>query len=117
MRYVIFLLFVFVISFQSWIAVCQEDESEGGLRVGPGMEVKRIGTTDYVVPKDAKVEKVGNRVRVETTSEYAARKFIESNERFEEVEQSQKKFEAEVKELHKDIADLKKEIEALKARM
>ncbi len=78
---------------------------EGNLRIPPGMELKKVGNTNILIPKGGKIFKAADTLIVESTGEYAARKFLEMEERFDRIEKEQEIIRREIEELKKAISD------------
>jgi len=87
-------------------ALAEEEAIRRDSRMPPGMAVKKIDRINVVVPKDAKIYKKGMTASVEGGDEYAARKFIDVDDRFA-------KNESTMETLKKELLELKKEIRAL----
>ncbi len=66
-----------------------------------GMTLKKVGGTNVVVPEGTRVRREGDLRIVEGTGEYAARKFVDIDNRF-------KKIDSEISELRKETEDIKK---------
>ena len=76
-------VFILFISTASYAQPLSNDD------VPEGMEVKNINGNQVIVPIGAKIKQVGAQVMVEETKEYAARKVLELNTKFTELEKSQ----------------------------
>ena len=69
-------------------------------RIPKGMEaIKLGGSGEWIIPKGAKVRKVGAQLIVEGTKEYVSRRFEEMEERFAAVEKNQEMLQEEVETL------------------
>lgn len=84
-------------------------------KLRPGMELRKIGGINMIVPEGAKIYKQGAMLIMEDDGDYSARRFKDMNNRFfrlEErtkvLEEKNKKLEDEVKELRKEIAGMSK---------
>jgi len=100
MPFLLVLIFILTITF----IYAQEDEYEAP----PGMEIKKVGNLKLVVPKGAKVEEAGGGglLMMESTSEYASRKFLEMEERFEKIEKYQEELKKEIEQLKEAVSKL-----------
>ncbi|MFH1593525.1 MAG: hypothetical protein ABID09_02380 [Candidatus Omnitrophota bacterium] len=82
-----------------------EDEANvGSVKIRPGMEIKKMGDANILVPKGARLERRAAEMNIEDTAEWAARRFEDVDDRFKKVE-----FEQEI--LKKELAGLKEIIE------
>ena len=57
----------------------------------PGMELIKIGKTNVLAPKGARINKVAGFQTIEATDQYAARKFMEVENRLKAIEANQRK--------------------------
>jgi hypothetical protein len=63
-----------------------------------GMEIIKIGDTSVVVPKGTRIRKEGDLNVVEDISEYASRRFVDVEDRFERIEANHDKLKRSVKD-------------------
>ena len=70
----------------------------------PGMEIRKIGGINMMVPEGTQFYTQGSQLKMEEASEYSARRFKEMDERFQKMEEKQRKLEEEVKELRTQLA-------------
>jgi len=78
-------------------------DKDGNLIVPPGMELQKVGVADLLLPKDTKINKVGNRIIPEVLSEYTARKLLDIEKYFEKIENEQKAFKEKIKDLEDSL--------------
>ncbi|MDD5428339.1 MAG: hypothetical protein PHI58_03765 [Candidatus Omnitrophica bacterium] len=69
--------------------------------VRPGMEVKKIGGINMVVPEGTQFYMEGSQVKMEEAGEYAARRFKSMTENFKALEDKVTKLEERVLKLEK----------------
>jgi len=74
---------------------------DGEIIIPPGMELRKVGKIDILLPEGTKITKVGNRMITEGIREYIARRFLD-------IEDSLDKIKKEQDALKKEIEDLKK---------
>jgi len=86
----------------------EEVALEEGIQVPPGMELRKIGGINMVVPNGLKVYKDGPVFRMEEDGGYSARRFKETDERFNKLEEAQKKLEEDIAQLRKAIESIRK---------
>jgi len=72
--------------------------------LSPGLEIKKIGDVNVVVPKGGEVRREGGVVTIESTAEYAAEGFIKVNERLSKIEDEQTAIRNEMDHL-KEVVD------------
>ena len=85
----------------------QEHKSDGNIEIPPGMEIKKEGDVNLLIPEGAKlIKKTAELTLIEGTDEYASRKFIEIESRFDKIEAEQKALKKEIKRLQKDIEEI-----------
>lgn len=72
-----------------------------------GMEKMKIGGVNLLVPKGTQITKKGTLLIVESRGEYAARRFLEMEERFEQLEAEQEKLKKTIVELENIIKGTK----------
>jgi hypothetical protein len=93
----------------SFAFVWAEEQPVGNRpKLGPGMDTKKVGNINVIIPADADVHFEGNRLVVESTSEYVARKFKSFESRLTALE-------VKLQELEKALDNLTKSIERLVA--
>lgn len=73
---------------------------DGDIVIPPGMELRKVGKINILLPEGTKISKVGNRIITEGANEYMARRFLEIEARFEAIKKEQDA-------LRKIIEDLK----------
>jgi hypothetical protein len=98
-----------------------EEKNSQGFTIGPGMEIKKIADVNLLVPIGTQVRQEGSLIVVETTGEYAARKFIDIDSRFKGLEYRQQTLEdrlsvIERNEGMKDTLTSKEEAGVLKTK-
>ena len=117
-KIIIILIFMaFFFNFQS-LSVAQEYENDSKKQDDvhrenpeslnnplPGMEIRKIGGINMMVPEGTQFYMQGAQLKMEEASEYSARRFKEMDERFRKMEERQLKLEEEVKELHAQLAN------------
>ena len=69
------------------------------ITVRPGMELKRVGGINLVIPEGAKVYQEGSHLAMEEPEEYAARRFKEMDARITAIENRQKEMTCEIDKL------------------
>lgn len=93
----------------------------GDINAPPGMEVIKQGDVNVLVPKGSGTHKAGNLVVLESTDEYAARGFVERDNRMakieSEVREQKKVLEAKVEEQNSQIERLKVTVQSLEQRL
>ncbi|MFA5143419.1 MAG: hypothetical protein WC522_04540 [Candidatus Omnitrophota bacterium] len=77
-------------------------------RVRPGMEVKKIGGLNLMVPEGTKFYREGAQIRMEEEGEYSARRFKEMDARLQKVENKVRGIETGMEELRKNIEAVRK---------
>lgn len=119
MRKVLFVVFVLISVFSAVLVIAKDNGNEK--EIPNGMEVLEAGNVKFVVPKGTKIKQEGNVVTVEDISAYSARRFLEMEGRFAEMEEDVKvvkKRVCHVEELLAKIAtgdeEIKKQVEDLK---
>jgi len=86
----------------------EEAALENGVQVPPGMELRRIGGINMIVPQGAKLYKDGPVFRMEDDGGYASRKLKNMDDRFNKLDEQLKKIEEEIVELRKSIENIRK---------
>lgn len=77
----------------------------------PGMEVRKIGGINMMVPEGSRVYKQGATLILEDDGGYAARRLKDMNDRFFKMEEKQKYLEERYKKLEEEIKELRKAVE------
>jgi ABC-type methionine transport system ATPase subunit len=77
----------------------EEIQNNGDVIIPPGMEVIKKGDVNVVVPKGGQLRKQGSVMLIETADEYAARKFMDTDDHFEKIEGELENTEKEIKGL------------------
>ena len=109
-----FFLLIFLLLIHAPHAYTEEEQSKeryedyihaekGGFRIPPGMEQKKVGDVRVLVPEGGKIFKAGDALVVESSGEYAARKFLSIESRFKKIEEEQKVFKKEIEHLKEAI--------------
>ena len=106
LKVIIFVLLLF----SSALIVNAQKTKDGKFQPGPGMEVRKIGSAEMIVPKDARVYERGGALSVETAQEYTARKALELYERIEKIEARLKKAEDKQNKLEVKAGELEEVI-------
>ena len=81
---------------------------EGGVKIRKGMEVKKMGDANIIVPKGAELTRRGAEVHVEASDEWAARRIDRIEERISALEQGQKALKEQIKKLTSAIGSVGK---------
>ncbi len=76
------------------------------IEVDPGMELRRVGGLNMIVPKGTQVHQDGSLQVMEGPDEYAARNIMEVKTRIGEMEKAQKEMREEVDSLKEAILKL-----------
>ena len=116
MKIIMIPVLIFVLSISASHALAQEEANgETKQKIPEGMEEIQIGgSAKLIIPKGAKVTKVGAQLIVEGTKEYMARKVSEMEERLAAIEKNQEDLKNEIQTLAEFVnKNLKNEIEAL----
>ena len=100
------LIFVFSV-FASW-GIAQQDEE-----IPPGMEVIKIGDARTIVIKGTKIKKKGDLLIVEGTKEFVARKFLETDRAFSEMQTMEDKIQKEIEQLKRELEELKDRVHSV----
>jgi len=87
-------------------APAEENETKEGVQLYPGMEIKKVGDVNVLIPKGSKLRHENDLLVIESTDEYAAPRFIEMDKRLTKLEAGQQELKAEVKELKTTIQNL-----------
>lgn len=78
-------------------------------KLRPGMELRKIGGINMVVPEGTQVYKQGAMLIMEEDGDYSARRFKIMDERFNKLDERLQKIEAEIAELRNLLNKAKKE--------
>lgn len=107
-------LFLFLVLGESFLFAQPAKKEE----IPPWMEnVDKTGRSTYLVPKGAKVQKVGPTYVIETPNEYMARRFYELELRLDKMEQREEELDKKLESLQGQLADLNAALEDLKKEM
>ena len=87
------LIFIAAFIFSAMHIHAQDGKSGITLDVPTGMEVKKAGPVDFVIPQGAEVHDDGGVISIESTPQYMSRKFIEIKNRFDKLEAEQARLE------------------------
>ncbi len=77
-------------------------------KLRPGMELRKIGGINMIVPEGAKVYKQGAMLIMEEDGDYSARRFKDMNDRFFKLEEKEKLLEERYKKLEEEVKELRK---------
>lgn len=80
-------------------AVAQDDKSGVEIEVPTGMELRKIGPVNVVVPKGTEVRDEGGVIFLENTAQYMSRKFTEMENLFNKLQAGQEKLKEELEQL------------------
>lgn len=84
----------------------KENNIEDKTTIRPGMELRKVGNVNMLVPEGAEIYYDKGRYVAEGFGEYAARNFKETGERLNKIE-------ASLKSLNDEIENLRKTVEAI----
>ena len=104
-------------TFPALFAQAAEDKKSEEVNTYPGMEIKKVGDVNVLIPKGSKLRHENDLLVIESTDEYAAPRFIEVDKRLDALEAGQKELEAVDKRLDALEAvqkELKAEVEQLR---
>lgn len=76
-------------------------DTPGNITVPPGMELRKIGGLNLVVPKGARVRKERSQWIMEGPEDFAARNISEIKARLDGIEKEQKELKSSIEELKK----------------
>ncbi len=71
--------------------------------VRPGMELRKVGGINMIVPEGTQFYMEGSQLKMEEAGEYAARRFRQVDERLKAMEEREKKLEEEIKKLQEAL--------------
>ncbi|MBL7156768.1 MAG: hypothetical protein ISS92_01255 [Candidatus Omnitrophica bacterium] len=102
-------VFILILAFffSATLAFTQEAKREPGVKIPPGMEIRKVGDVNILMPKGAKMDKRGGVILLENTDQYAAQKFLEVENRLIEIEAEQRMLKNEVKNLKNSLDEIK----------
>lgn len=89
----IFLIVVFYF-FSSFEIRGQDDENASS-----GMEIRKIGNINVLVPKDSRLYQMGNVITIESPLEYSAREFEKLRQRMDKLEKENRLLRDELDQL------------------
>ena len=113
-RYILVLvpvIFIFVLSLQRSFSQDEDEELtviEGGVKIRPGMEVKKMGDANILVPKGGVLTRRGAEVHVEASDEWAARMLEKVDSRLGRLEEGQMAIKEEIRALREAIGSVGK---------
>ncbi len=81
---------------------------EGTLRIPPGMELKKVGDANILIPIGGKIFKAADIQIIESSGEYTSRKFIEIDARFDALDVALEEMRKEIKALKESIDDIER---------
>lgn len=111
MRKIVYLILSVFLIFYVIKVFSEESENkdytltEEGFKIPAGMELKKVGDANILIPKGGKLRKAGDLLIMEGADEYAAREFMEVNERLNNIEKEQEIIKKEIEELKKTISN------------
>ena len=97
---------LFLIGILVFSAIVAYGQKEPKIKPLPGMKYIKVGNAQIMVPEDAVVRMVGTITTIETAEQYAARKFLQVEERLAKIEAEQEDLEKEIEELKRAIKDI-----------
>lgn len=109
MRKIIYLILTIFLIFYAFKVSAEESENEDytlteeGFKIPAGMELKKVGDANILIPKGGKIRKAGDQLIMESADEYAAREFFKIKERLGNIEKEQEDIRREIEELKKNI--------------
>jgi hypothetical protein len=109
-KYYVFILLSAII-FSSFLVYAKNKPGgdEEHVEVSPGMEIKRVGAVNRLVPIGTKVVDKDGLVTTESMGAYVSRRFIETGNRFDAIENTLAAMKETLQSLQYEIAQLKKE--------
>ncbi|MFH1836780.1 MAG: hypothetical protein ABH862_01520 [Candidatus Omnitrophota bacterium] len=87
--------------------IAEEQSNAGDLP--PGMKAIKVGSATIIAPKDIRMTRIADIVQRESIEQYAARKFMEVEERIGILEENNKNLTEEVTALKEEIENAKTE--------
>lgn len=88
---------------------CGEDNRNGNTVVPDGMEVIKEGGVNILVPKGSRPVSAGSYLVTEDPEQYAARKFMDVEDRFSRVDKEIGALQEELKYIKEAVDSMKKE--------
>ncbi len=85
-KYYIAILLFAIISSSFLVYAKNKTEDQGTVKVSPGMEIKQVGAVNRLVPIGTKIIDKDGLVTTESMGEYVSRRFIETGNRFDAIE-------------------------------
>ena len=77
--------------------------TEPEVKVGPGLEVTKVGNMNIVAPKGSQITQEGGQINVEDISAYVARKLEEVDQRFLNLEKQQEEMKESIDQLKESV--------------
>jgi hypothetical protein len=71
----------------------------------PGMEFKKVGSVNRLVPEGTQVTDVNGLIIFESIDEFTARRFLETNSRLENIENRLDNFDSRLKDIENCLND------------
>lgn len=105
MRFADFLIVVFILTLFLNYGAAMAEDSVGDVKISEGMELRKSGGVNVLMPKGAKINRVGNVNLIEGTDEYAAQGFAEVEKRLQKIESNQEKMEARITALENYVKE------------
>ncbi|GEM_PF-2868578 len=93
------------------LMVCALAEEEGNytqpqVKVGPGLEVIKVGNINIVAPKGSRISQKDGQINVEDISAYVSRKLEEVDARFSSIENKQEEMKEDITQLKETVDNL-----------
>ena len=92
----------------NFVTITGEEVRENNFRLGAGMEVTRIRGVNIVAPRGTRVEDKGSWIKVEDLGEFLGRRFDETENRLEQIEEQQGLIAEELQQIKKTLEELYK---------
>lgn len=86
-----------------------EYDTDSDVKFSPGTEVVKESSMEILVPKGGKPRIEPGRIYLESTDEYAARRFDEMEERFVRIEAEQNKMKDGIEKIEKALTRMRRE--------
>jgi len=103
-------ILLFAIIFSSFLVYAKnKSEDETHVEVTPGMEIKQVGTVNRLVPIGTKVIDKDGLVTTESMGAYVSRRFIETGNRFDAIENTLVSIKETLQSIQQEIDQLKSE--------
>lgn len=90
------IIFIIILFSTITFASAGEYDTESKVNIPPGMELKKSGDVNVLIPKGATLQKVSDLFVIESASEYSARKFEEMESRMNKIETDIESLKSEV---------------------